>query len=93
MNGNHIRHIITNTNQHVASMKSIKMTMKRSVSLFTNNVGKEQQQLQPKNQLIHGMGVAGALMSVTAMVALSPLDEFEKVDPDNVCYHRHLHPR
>ena len=85
-NANHIRQIITKTNQSVTSMKS-------SVSFFTNNVGKEQQQQRGQNQFIHGVGVVGALMSVTAMVALSPLDEFEKVDPENVCYHRHLHPR
>lgn len=93
MNVNHIRQIITTTNQHVTSMKPTNMSTKRSVSLFTNNVSKEQQQQQGRNQLIHGIGVVGALMSVTAMVALSPLDEFEKVDPENVCYHRHLHPR
>jgi|EP01083_Nonionella_stella_P002486 hypothetical protein len=38
-------------------------------------------------------GILAAYISITAIVAMSPLDEFEKIDPKNDCYHRHLHPR
>ena len=44
-----------------------------------SNIAKEQQ----SHQITHAAGV----------IALLPLDEFEKLDPENVCYHRHLHPR
>lgn len=45
------------------------------------------------HQIINGIGLASAFGSVTTIVAMLPLDEFKQKDPNNVCYHRHLHPR
>mmetsp|Transcript_10272 Transcript_10272/g.13000 ORF Transcript_10272/g.13000 Transcript_10272/m.13000 type:complete len:91 (-) Transcript_10272:381-653(-) len=42
---------------------------------------------------IHTVGIISALCSITGIVAMSPLDDFEKNDLKNDCYHNHLHPR
>mmetsp|Transcript_4681 Transcript_4681/g.5389 ORF Transcript_4681/g.5389 Transcript_4681/m.5389 type:complete len:81 (-) Transcript_4681:383-625(-) len=46
-----------------------------------------------KSQTVHCVGVVATLGGITAGIAMSPLDEFEKIDRNNDCYHHHLHPR
>lgn len=45
------------------------------------------------HELINAVGLAGAFASVTSIIAILPLDELRQKDPNNFCYHRHLHPR
>ena len=85
MIGTHFRRLITQTNRSRSLTTSYPNAMFSGVS----NIAKEQQ----SHQITHAAGVVGALMLISAIIALLPLDEFEKLDPENVCYHRHLHPR
>lgn len=65
------------------------MVTKRTAIFFTNsNFTKERQ-----HQVLTSAGVLSAYLALGTMVALSPLDEFEKSDTKNFCYHRHFHPR
>lgn len=85
MIGTHFCRLIIQTKRSRSLTTSYPNAMFSGVS----NIAKEQR----SHQNTHAAGVVGALMSISAMIALLPLDEFEKLDPKNVCYHRHLHPR
>jgi len=65
----------------------------RCISSSTNTSVQVQTLKQKQYQIMHTLGILGAFSCITAAVAMSPLDEFEKLDPKNDCYHRHLHPR
>mmetsp|Transcript_9481 Transcript_9481/g.13942 ORF Transcript_9481/g.13942 Transcript_9481/m.13942 type:complete len:88 (+) Transcript_9481:179-442(+) len=45
------------------------------------------------SQTIHAIGLISALTVITGVVAMAPLDELERIDQENDCYHHHLHPR
>ena len=46
-----------------------------------------------KSQVINAMGLVGAFGAITGVLAMAPLDEFERIEKKNVAYHHHLHPR
>lgn len=83
----HLSQIVTKANQ-VGLKRPVSKITERSASFFPGSLGKEQHY-----PIVSAVGILGAFIAVTAAVAVSPLDEFEKIDKNNICYHRHLHPR
>lgn len=46
-----------------------------------------------KSQAVHATGLLTVFGCIAGVLALSPMEEFESIERDNVAYHHHLHPR
>ena len=78
-----------NINTGNATIKRRNVTLKNTKKFVTHSF----ENSNSNHQIINAIGLASAFGSVSAIVAMSPLDELTQIDPNNVCYHRHLHPR
>jgi len=74
--------------------KAIHVFARKERNEFTKRTfGTFRQTPSSKKNLIHASGVMAALGAVMTGISMTPLDEFERTEKNNVCYHHHLHPR
>jgi hypothetical protein len=66
----------------------------RSARFVRRNFGMTKSFFQSsKSRRVHAMGLFTAYAGLAGVLSLCPLEEFERIERNNVAYHHHLHPR